>query len=117
MRGEGMAERVHRQARVFVDLIEERGHRLLDGSNTDTDPCASDEHRVAIAAGADALENVVAPDLVLPQRANGVVTDRNDPLLAPLATNFRRLIHHVDIAAAQALELRETHAGRVEQLE
>src|SRR5262249_30383449 len=78
---------------------------------------ARHEHRVAIGLRSEAAQEIVAPRLVVAQRENRVIADRHDALLPALPPHLHLLRHHVEIAATQALELGETHAGGVEELE
>src|ERR1043166_377843 len=114
---ERVAQRVDAQTGVFVDLAEQLRDRLLHGSYADPFAVSSEEHRYAIGFGPDRPQEIVALRLVIAQRENRVVTDRDDALLAPLPSHLGLLRHDVEIGAVESLELGQSHAGRVEELE
>src|SRR5262245_11799923 len=99
-----MPERVHREARVFVDLGKESTDRLFHRTHTDARAGLRDEHGPAVSLGADTTEELVAARLVVSQRQNRVITNRDDALLSAFATHLHLLRHHVQIASAQPLK-------------
>ena len=85
----------------------------------------AEEHRAArhsaalpaLLAGAQRLEQPVAHEEVVAQRALRMVADGHDALLAPLAAHLDLLRHEVEIAEIHAAQLGEPQPAGVEQLE
>src|SRR6185437_10102312 len=119
VRREGVAQRVHGEAGVFIDLAEKRGDGVLHGAHANAPAGAAQKERGAIDASpaAEHARELVAPGLVVPEREHGVVAHGDDALLASLAAQLHLLRYQVQVAAVDPGEFGEAHARGVEQLE
>src|SRR5689334_15162944 len=88
VRGKGVAKRVDAQPGVLVDLREQAGDHLLNGAHADPSPCAAKKDGVPISLGTDSAQQLVSFRLVVPQRENRVVSDRDDAFLPALAAHL-----------------------------
>src|SRR3569833_303054 len=77
-----VAEGVDAQAGVLVDVIEKSRHGFLYRADADALACGGDEHGAAIRPPTNGLDQLVALVLVLAQRTDCVVADRDDALLS-----------------------------------
>jgi hypothetical protein len=111
MSREGVAQRVHAEACLLVDLPEKARYRFLYGADADAPARPREKDRHAIRGRADRPDQLVALRLVISERERRRVADGNDSLLAPLPAHLRLLRHKVEVTPTQPLELREPHAG------
>src|SRR5438067_1281611 len=117
MRGERVPQRMSREARAVVDLLQKAFHRILNCAHGNALAATAQKKRSAIARLPDPPQELIALRRIVSQRQLGVITNRNDPLLPSLSPHLDLLRQQVDIHAIDAAELREAHAGRIEQLE
>src|SRR3954463_4179893 len=108
---------MRREPGVLVDLVEKTLHRVLDRPHRDPPATAAEKKSGSVAGRADAAQQLVALGLVISEGQLGVVTDGYDPLLSSLPPHFHLLRKQVDVHSIDAAQLRESHAGRVEELE
>src|SRR6202048_3543541 len=117
MRRESMAQRVSGQAGVFVDLVQESLHGILDGAHRDAFAAAAEEECRSISRRSDRTQQLVTLRFVVPQRQLGVVADRNDALLSSLPAHLHLLRKQVDIRPTNAAQLRQSHPRGIEKLQ
>ena len=117
VRGEGVAQGMGGESGAFVHLREPADDRVLHAFGTQPRAALTEKARGAIGSHPDLLHERVAHALVLPQRTLRVITDRDDPFFAPLATHLHLPGEQVEIRTIDAAQLAEAKPGGIEELE
>src|SRR5687767_14087834 len=117
MCGKGVPERVSAESGILGNLVEEDGDDLLNASHREPLGSPANENGGAVSAVAGGRRNLVPLPLIVSERHDGMVVDRNDALLPPLPAHFHLLAHGIDVLPVDALELRQAHSRGIEQLE
>src|SRR5512140_213986 len=117
VRGEGVAQRVHREASGLVDLLEELADHELHGAHAYSRAGAREKERGAIDLAAEHSRELIALRLGVAERELRVIADRDYPLLAPLAAHLELLRHEIEHVAIDARKLGEAQSRGIEELE